>query len=148
MGYGSHLEVEIEEPTKYQKQFSLSHMSQNAVATGGPSQDALVNVCVESWRFIKVYQRLLTKLDATEAQRYQGQVRYFQKQIEDNLARLDLRQVEFDGQSFDTGLPVTAINLADFAAEDRLVIEQTIEPAILGLHGLVRMGSVTVKRAA
>ncbi|MGY2490092.1 hypothetical protein [Cupriavidus sp. CP313] len=107
-----------------------------------------MNVCVESWRFIKVYQRLLSKVDATEAQRYQGQVRYFQKQIEDNLASLDLRQVEFDGQTFDTGLPVTAINLADFAAEDHLVIEQTIEPAILGIHGLVRMGSVTVKKAS
>lgn len=123
-------------------------MSQNTVATIGPTQDALVNVCVESWRFIKVYQRLLSKVDATEAQRYQGQVRYFQKQIEDNLASLDLHQVEFDGQPFDTGLPVTAINLADFSADDHLVIEQTIEPAFLGTHGLVRMGSVTVKMAS
>lgn len=124
-----------------------SHMSQNAEVIIGPTQDALVNVCVESWRFIKVYQRLLSKMDAAEAQRYLGQVRYFQKRIEDNLATLELRQVEFDGQPFDTGLPVTAINLADFSAEDHLVIEQTIEPAILGSHGLVRMGSVTVKKA-
>jgi hypothetical protein len=108
---------------------------------------ALVNVCVESWRFVKVYERLLSKLDVTEAQRYVGQVRYFQKQIQDNLAAVELRQVDFDDQPFDAGLPVTAINLSEFSPDDVLVVEQTIEPAILGENGLVRMGSVTVKKA-
>ena len=38
--------------------------------------------------------------------------------------------MDFTGADFETGLPVAPINLADFAADENLIIETMLEPTI------------------
>lgn len=108
------------------------------------SETALIEIAVESWRFSRVFLRLISKLDAGESTRYVNQLRYFQKRIEESLDQVGLKLVNVEGQYFDPGVAATALNVADFSPDDRLIINQMIEPIIMGGEGLKRQGTVMV----
>jgi hypothetical protein len=55
---------------------------------------------------------------------------------------------DIEGHPFDPGLPIAVINLADFAAEDTLVIDQVIEPVILKGGAVVKTGTALVRKAS
>jgi hypothetical protein len=107
---------------------------------------ALTGVCVEGWRFARIYNRVIAKLDAGDASRYVSQARYFLKKIDDALEAAGMRIVNLEGQLYDPGLPVSALNLGDFAPDDSLIIEQMVEPIVMGSGGLVRGGTVIVSK--
>jgi molecular chaperone GrpE (heat shock protein) len=85
-------------------------------------------------------------LDAGDTAKYVNQLRYFQKKIEDSLDEVGLKVVNLEGQVFDAGMAVSAINIEDFEARDVLVVEQMIEPVIMGGEGLKRSGVVMVRK--
>jgi hypothetical protein len=108
---------------------------------------ALIDISVEGWRFTKVFGRLLDKLDAGEATRYANQARYFHKKIDDGLSAFGLRMVTLEGQPYDPGMAVSALNIADFGPDDFLVVYQMVEPVVMGPEGLVRSGTVMLAKA-
>ncbi|QCP47910.1 hypothetical protein FAZ95_01165 [Trinickia violacea] len=108
---------------------------------------ALIDISVEGWRFTKVFGRLLDKLDSGEATRYANQARYFHKKIDDGLSAFGLRLVTLEGQPYDPGMAVSALNIADFGPDDFLVVDQTVEPIVMGPEGLVRSGTVMLAKA-
>ncbi len=107
----------------------------------------LIDVVIESWRFSRTFGRVLSKLDAGEAARYQSQLRFYLKRLDEALASAGLKIVNLEGQAYDTGMAATALNIADFAPEDVLFVEQMIEPVIMGEDGLRRTGTIMLKRA-
>lgn len=110
-------------------------------------RDTLVSLAVESWRFSRTYERLLTKLDAGEQNRYLGQFRWYLKKVEDALAGADLRIVNVEGHPFDPGIAATPLNVDEFDAADALFVDQMIEPIIMGNNGLVRTGTIILRKA-
>lgn len=42
---------------------------------------SLIDIAVESWRFSRLFGRVVNKLDAGEAGRYVNQLRYFHKRV-------------------------------------------------------------------
>lgn len=110
-------------------------------------QDGLIMMSVECWRFAKVFERLVTKLDAGEQSRYKSQYRWFIKKLEEALDSGELRIVNVEGQPFDPGLAVTALNIEEFEPRIPLVVDQMIEPIIMGRDGIVKMGIVTLRKA-
>lgn len=119
-------------------------MDDRDTAQQASSETALIEIAVESWRFSRVFLRLISKLDAGESARYVNQLRYFQKRIEESLDQVGLKLVNVEGQYFDPGVAATALNVADFSPDDRLIINQMIEPIIMGGEGLKRQGTVMV----
>ena len=111
------------------------------------TQEALIGVVLDSWRFAKLFSRAITKLDAGEGARYISQYRYYLKRLTEHLERIDLRLVNIEGQQYDTGMAATALNIADFGPDDSLVVDQMVEPIIMGKEGLVRTGTVILKKA-
>lgn len=107
---------------------------------------SLIDISVESWRFSRMFARLLSKLDAGEGARYTNQYRYYLKRLEETLESAGLRLVNVEGHPYDPGIAATALNIGDFSADDVLVVEQMIEPIIMGSEGLVRGGTVMLKK--
>lgn len=107
---------------------------------------SLVSMAVESWRIGKVFERMLFKLDPGEQNRYQGQFRWFHKKIVEALAEADLEIVNLEGQPFDPGMAATPLNLDEFENDAVLVVDQMLEPVIMGKDQLVKPGTVTLKR--
>lgn len=125
-------------------------MTEDSAASAGPltvSTDTLVSLAVEGWRFARVYARAVSKLEAHDQTRYVSQHRYFLQQLEQHLGTAGLRFVAFDEHPYDPGLPLSVLNLDEFSPGTSLVIEQTVEPVVMGPTGVVRMGSAMVKRA-
>ncbi len=111
-----------------------------------PMKDAITSMAIESWRFTKVFDRLLNKLDAGEQKRYRSQVRWFTKRFEEALKLADLRIVDVEGHPFDPGMAATPLNIDEFDAEDFLIVDQMIEPIIMTNDRLVKTGTVTLRR--
>lgn len=111
------------------------------------AEAALLDLALEGWRFQKLFTRALSKLDAGEAPRFSNQHRYFVRRIGDCLQEVGIRLVNLEGQPYDTGSAVTAINVADFEPDDNLVVDQMIEPIVMNEAGLLRPGTVTLRKA-
>lgn len=111
-----------------------------------PYRSALVEMGVESWRFVRLFTRVLQKLETTEQQRYHSQLRFHLSALESTLAGAGLRLVNLEGQIFDPGMAVTVANPLDFQPDDSPLIEQMLEPVIMDEGGLVRTGKVMLGR--
>ena len=109
-------------------------------------KDIIINIAIEAWRFRRVSNRLINKLDSAEQQRYQNQSRWFEKKLEEFLAEVGWQIVDIEGQAFDPGMAATPLNIEDFDAEDSLIVDQMLEPIIMSSEGLVRTGTVMLKK--
>jgi hypothetical protein len=107
---------------------------------------SLVEVAVESWRFSRLFARIVAKLEASEANRHANQLRYFQKKVEDSLDAVGLKLVNVEGHPFDAGMAASALNIGDFGPDDLLVVDQMIEPIIMGSEGLKKEGTVMLRK--
>lgn len=110
-------------------------------------EDSLIDIAVESWRFSRLFARVMNKLDAGEAGRYVNQLRYFQKKVEENLDAVGLKLVNVEGQPFDAGMAASALNIGDFGPDDTLFVDQMVEPIIMGPTGLKKQGTVMLRKA-
>lgn len=109
---------------------------------------SLIEVAVEGWRFARLFGRLVSKLDAGESSRYVNQLRYFQKKLEDSLEASGMKIVNVEGQPFDPGMAASAINIGDFGPDDVLLVDQMVEPIIMGGEGLRKQGTVMLRKVA
>jgi molecular chaperone GrpE (heat shock protein) len=109
---------------------------------------SLIDMAVDSWRFARLFSRLVSKLDAGEGSRYVNQLRYFQKRLEDSLEASGLKIVNVEGQPFDPGMAASAINIGDFEPDDVLLVDQMVEPIIMGAEGLRKQGTVMLRKVA
>ena len=110
------------------------------------SLEAIVGLSIESWRFAKIFIRVLAKLDAGEKKRYEGQLRWFIKSIETKLEAVGLKLVNVEGIPFDAGIAARAVNMEDFGEEDTLIVDQMLEPIIMGPNGVVKEGTIILRR--
>lgn len=109
-------------------------------------EQSLIDIAIESWRFVRLFGKVVSKLDAGESSRYVNQLRYFQKKIEESLDSSGLKLVNVEGQIYDAGMAVSALNLGDFSPDDVLLVEQMMEPIIMGPNGLRRQGTVMLRK--
>ena len=109
-------------------------------------EQSLIDIAVESWRFSRLFARVVNKLDAGEAGRYVNQLRYFQKKVEESLDSSGLKLVNVEGQAFDPGMAASALNIGDFEADDVLLVDQMLEPIIMGTDGLKKQGTVMLRK--
>ena len=112
------------------------------------SERALIEIATESWRLSRLFARIVSKLDAGEGGRHVNQLRYFQKRLEESLEGAGLKLVNVEGHPFDSGMAAEAINAADFSPDEKLLVDQMIEPIIMGRDGLKKQGTVLLRRAA
>jgi len=113
---------------------------------GEQLERSLIDISVESWRFSRLFGKVVSKLDAGESGRYINQIRYFQKKVEENLDSNGLKLVNVEGQPYDAGMAASALNLGDFGPDDVLLVDQMLEPIIMGPKGLRKQGTVMLRK--
>ena len=110
-------------------------------------ESIIINMSIENWRFARLFLKAAAKLEPSETNKYINQLRYFQKNIENNLDECGLKIVNIEGQVFDIGMAAVAMNMEDFDADDILIVESMIEPIIMGSDGIKKQGTVMLKKA-
>lgn len=121
-------------------------MPNNESDTAELLERSLIEIAVESWKFSRVFARVINKLDAGESSRYVSQLRYFQKRVEQNLDAAGLRLVNVEGHAFDPGMAASPLNIGDFGPDDALLVDQMLEPIIMGPDGLKKQGTVMLRK--
>jgi hypothetical protein len=107
-----------------------------------------LELAIESWRFAKLFARITSKMDLNEANRYSNQLRYFQKRLDDSLQVIDMKLVNLEGQLYDPGMAASPLNIADFGPEDKLLVDQMVEPLIMGPNGIIKPATVMLALAS
>jgi hypothetical protein len=109
-------------------------------------EQSLIDIAVESWRFSRLFGKVVSKLDAGESGRYINQIRYFQKKVEESLDSNGLEAGQRRGAALRRGMAASALNLGDFGPDDVLLVEQMLEPIIMGPKGLRKQGTVMLRK--
>ena len=109
-------------------------------------KESVINLAIESWRFAKVYERMLTRLNTNQTKRYTSQLQQFVKKAEESLADVGLRVVNVEGYPYDPGMKATPLNIEDFDPNDELVVDQMLEPIIMEGSVLAKTGTVLLRR--
>lgn len=115
-------------------------------SSSGMLEQSLIDLAIDGWRFSRTFGKVIGKLDAGEAGRYINQARYFQKKVEDALEANGLKLVNVEGHPYDAGMAASALNLGDFGPDDVLIVDQMVEPIIMGPTGLRKQGTVMLKK--
>ena len=101
----------------------------------------------ESWRFLNAFRNAMTNLSLDEQKRYQGRCSWFDRRLKEIAETAGLRIVAINqGETYDVGMAVTALNIEDFQVDDALIVEQMIEPIIMEKDSVIRLGSVILGR--
>ena len=111
---------------------------------GNNCEDMIIKIVVENWRLMKLFMKVLSKLEPSEANRYMNQIRYFQKTISNNLELMNLKIVNLEGQLYDPGMAASPINIDEFNINDKLIVEQMIEPLIMGKDGIKKQATINL----
>ena len=109
--------------------------------------NAIISMAVEAWRFRKVFEKAMSKLDIGESSRYINQYNWFYKKVTAALEDIGLRIENVEGKLFDVGMAVAPLNIEDFSPEDTLFVELMMEPIIMDSESVVRTGTVILGRA-
>lgn len=120
----------------------------NKVGSIEQLKKAIVELVVAAWRFRRVFEKAMTKIDLGESNRYARQLRWFLKEADSALEEAGLRIVNVEGQAFDVGMAVTPLNMEDFSIEDKLFVEQMLEPIIMEGEVVLKTGTVILRRVA
>lgn len=116
------------------------------VLSTGMLEQSLIDLAIDGWRFARIFGKVVGKLDVGESGRYLNQARYFQKKVEEALDANGLKLVNVEGHPYDAGMAASALNLGDFGPDDVLVVDQMVEPIIMGPTGLRKQGTVMLRK--
>jgi hypothetical protein len=121
-------------------------MPQVASETPGVSASALLDLAVDAWKFARLFERIVSKLDAGEQNRYLNQMRFFQRRVDAAVEAANARLVSIEGTRFEPGIAATPLNLSDFDPSDELYVDQMLEPIVMGSEGVLRMGTIMLRK--
>lgn len=112
------------------------------------STKQIIDFVVEEYRFLKSYSSLLNKILPEERQKYKSTYDFHVKKIQEIMEECKLKIVELENKDFNDGLSITALNMEDFEKDDKLVIQQVIEPLIIStIDGtIIKSGTVILEK--
>lgn len=109
-------------------------------------QNSLGSIASELFRFQRVFEKAVGKLDIDERGKYMSQFSWFSKKVSKALEEANLKLLNPEGQLYDPGMAVTPLNIDDFDAGDELYILQTVEPLIMQNNAVYKTGTVILGR--
>lgn len=109
-------------------------------------QNSLISIASELFRFERVFEKTVSKLEIEERNKYMSQYAWFSKKVYKAMDEANLKILNIEGQPYDPGMAVTPLNIDDFASEDQLYVLQTIEPIIMKYDTVYKTGTVILGR--
>lgn len=107
---------------------------------------SLVDIMGETYRFKRVFMKVISKLEVEDQNKYTSQFAWFTKRVDKATENAGLSVVDLSGQEYDPGMAVTAMNIDDFEPDDVLYIEQMMEPIIMKDDKVQKTGTVLLGR--
>ena len=106
----------------------------------------LANLAVEYWKLLRAFEKTIDRLPREHVAKTAAQFRFSARRLDSLLNEGGLKLVTFDGRRFEPNLPASALNAEDFAAAEQLVVETTVEPAVVENMTVLLLGKVVLKK--
>jgi hypothetical protein len=106
----------------------------------------VAQMAVEYWRLARLVTRAVELAPEDSRQRLAASARYTAARVNEILDGQKISIVEFDGADFEVNLPASPINGDAFPGEARLIVERTIEPAIICDTRVIITGKVLLAK--
>lgn len=101
----------------------------------------VVDIIIQQWRLLQLFIKATSKLEIVDQNRYENQIRYIQKSVDDSLKKIGLTLVNLENQPYDIGMAATVLNMDDFEIDDKLMVKQMLEPLIMK-NGIIKREAV------
>jgi hypothetical protein len=108
----------------------------------------LAHLAVEYWKLLRSFEKARELAPPDAKVRLSAHARYAAGRLEALLSDAEMRLVSFDGISFEINLPAIAINGEDVSGLETVIVERTIEPAVLSGMNVILMGKVFLAQSA
>lgn len=105
------------------------------------SSQSLAEIAVEAWRLTQAVERVVTRMDPMDAERFMGQYRWFLKKVEAALGQSGMQMVDLTGQPYSVGMAATPLNADEFD-DEALEVAQMVEPIIMQSGKVIKTGSM------
>lgn len=99
-------------------------------------------LAVDYWKLLRSFERLASDAPAEKSARLQAQARFSAVRLSAHLEACGLQLVTFEGQQIAAEIPVIAINADEFDGQSGVIVESTIEPAVVAGSRIVSVGRV------
>ena len=107
----------------------------------------LASLAIEYWKLLRSFERTIDLTPPDARTRLLAQARYAAGRLDALAQEARLKIVSFDGLPFEVNLPAVAINGEDVSGLNDLIVERTIEPAVIADMTVLVMGKVFLKQA-
>jgi len=111
-------------------------------------ETALARLAVEYWKLLRLVERAIETAPDSARERISSQARYLAGQLETVLDEQEMSMQAFDGWPFEVNLPASAINGDDFGNAETVVVERTLEPAVIRDMRVILSGKVVLTAEA
>lgn len=99
-------------------------------------------LAVDYWKLLRSFERLASEAPAEKSARLQAQVRFSASRLSTHLEVYGLKLVTFEEQVISAEMPVIAINADEFEGRPGVIVESTIEPAVVSGARIISVGRV------
>jgi hypothetical protein len=108
----------------------------------------LARLAVEYWKLLRSFERAIDVTPHDAKVRLSAQARYAAGRLEELLSDAKMKIVSFDGMTFEVNLPAVAINGEDVSGLHNVIVERTIEPAVIFDMNVILMGKVFLTQSS
>ena len=106
----------------------------------------LANLSVEYWRLLRMYERAVKEQAPEKQFKASAQLRYSIKKLHKIMEKNGMRLITYEEKKYTPNLPVTVLNGDDFDDNEKLIIDQTLEPTIIESDQVLMFGKVVVRK--
>lgn len=111
------------------------------------SDITFAQLAVEQWKLLRAFERVIATVSPEAEARFSAQSRYSASRLDTLLSQAGLRIVSFDGLPFETNLPAVVLNAEDVTGLPDLVVEKTVEPAVIRDMTVLMTGKVILAQS-
>lgn len=114
----------------------------------GDADGIVAALAVDYWKLLKSFERLASEMPEERSARLNAQARFSAGRLQTHLETYGLQLVTFEGQIIDPSMPIVAINADDLQDQQRVIVESTIEPAVVAGTKVISVGRVMASAEA
>ena len=102
----------------------------------------LASLAVDYWKLLRSFERLAGEFPEDRSARLQAQARFSAGRLASHLEASGLQFATFEGQIISPSIPVVAINADEVGGLSVILVESTIEPAVVAGSRVILAGRV------
>ena len=115
------------------------------------TEEEVKYLVIDSWRLMIANKQIIADLPHQKQKPAEAKTRHLRKKMCSHITKLlqenNIEMCVYDGKPYDSHYPIQAINADEFADGEKLVVQETLEPALINEGRVIHFAKVVLTRA-